>query len=153
MRHGRWHWLTAAALCAASSPIIAADLIITLQGCAAQRDDAQRLACYDKAMSRAAATPEQTFGLSNAQVAKQEKIPSPEPAKLSSKVTAIGQQPKGGLLITLESGQVWAEQDVTGKIFALKVGDAVTIKPGVLGGFFLVGPPPGNGSIRVKRVK
>ncbi len=154
MKRARQLSLMAALLCMANSrPAPAADLIITLQGCTAMRDDAARLACYDKAMSRTTVTPEQTFGLSNAQVAKQEKIPNPEPTKITVKVIALGPQSNGGLLITVEPNQVWAEQDPSGKVFPIKIGDAVTIKPGLLGGFLLTGATPGSGSIRVKRMK
>jgi hypothetical protein len=150
----RFGVLALAVLCApAATPLFAADLIATLQGCAAMSDDAQRLSCYDKAMSRTSVTPAQTFGLSNAQVAKQEKLPSVEPKKITAKVTAISQQPQGGLLVTLEGDQMWAEQDAGGGYFALKVGDSVTVKPGLMGGFLMSGPASGQRAIRVRRVK
>jgi hypothetical protein len=142
--------LMAAALCAANcSQAIADNLTTTLQSCVAEQDDALRLSCYDKAMSRPPASPERTFGLSKPEVT--EKGPASKPTQMTAKVVAVSQRPQGGVVLTLENDQVWAEQDPEG-YFPIKVGDSVTVKPGLLGGFLLTGSSNGR-SIRVKREK
>ncbi|MDB6086413.1 MAG: hypothetical protein JWN43_4294 [Gammaproteobacteria bacterium] len=140
--------VAAVVICAANwSQAVAGDLVTTLQSCTAERDDLRRLACYDKALSRPPARSGDTFGLS-----KPEKRPVQEPAKLTGKVVAVTQRPQGGVVLTLDNDQVWAEQD-PGGYFAINVGDSVTVKPGLLGGFLLTGSATGNRSIRVKREK
>jgi hypothetical protein len=143
--------LMAAVLFAANgSQAVADTLAVTLQSCTAEQDDVRRLACYDKAMSRPPASPKQTFGLSKAEVAEKEHVQ--EPTQITAKVVAVTQRPQGGVVLTLENDQVWAEQDPAG-YFAIKVGDSVTVKPGLLGGFLLTGSSSGHRSIRVKREK
>jgi hypothetical protein len=73
-----------------------------------------------------------------------------ETAKIIAKVVAVSRRPQGGIVLTLDNDQVWAEQD-PGGYFPLKVGDSVTVKPGLLGGYLLTVPSSGHGSIRVKR--
>jgi len=72
-----------------------------------------------------------------------------EAAKITAKVVAVSRRPQGGIVLTLDNEQVWAEQD-PGGYFPLKVGDSVTLKPGLLGGYLLTASS-GHGSIRVKR--
>lgn len=136
--------------------------------CAAERDDARRLACFDAAVSQAKAQPaasqpppvaaptllskEEKFGLRGD--LKQEKAKqAPELAELKelqASVTKVAAKPYGELVLTLDNGQVWYEiQTNTG--VRVKVGDPVVIKAGALNSFILVAP---NGrSSKVSRVR
>jgi hypothetical protein len=112
------HSLIAITLLAAfAHPVMAADddLAARIAACTRERDDAQRLACFDRA-----AEPKQALG-----------------DKISATVTAIDKRPRGELVFTLDNGQVWAQKDV-GAYFPVKVGDAVSILAGALGSFRLV---------------
>jgi hypothetical protein len=70
---------------------------------------------------------------------------------LTSKVTAIATQPNGGLVVTLENGQVW-QQKTADRGMHIKVGDQVTIKHALMGSFLLTSDTV-KGSMRVSRVK
>ena len=98
-------------------------------------------------------TPEQAFGLSPSRAsAAQRQSPGPESKKppepetqlksLTAKVVALRDRPYAGFVVTFDNGQVWMqyEDDSTRGVH---VGDLVTIKPGVLGSFWLVGPSDG----------
>ena len=132
-----------------------------MRKCVAERDDARRLACFDAAMARLDAlppaapppTPEEKFG-ARGDLRRDIERPS-QPAeqeldKLEGAVAAVAMRPGGGLIVTLDNGQVW-QQLATGEAFRREVGDRVTLKPGVMGSFFLVGPR--HRSIKVKRIK
>jgi len=70
---------------------------------------------------------------------------------LTSKVTAIATPPNGGLVVTLENGQVW-QQKTADRGMHVKVGDQVTIKHALMGSFLLTSDTV-KGSMRVTRVK
>jgi hypothetical protein len=70
---------------------------------------------------------------------------------LTAKVTAIATQPNGGLIVTLDNGQVW-QQKTADRGMHIKVGDQVTIKHATLGSFLLTSDTV-KGSMRVSRVK
>ncbi len=129
--------------------------------CVAERDDARRLACFDAEMARLASrppappppTPEEKFGARGnvaRKIEQREQPQEPRLEKLEGTVSAIATRAGGGLVVTLDNGQVW-QQLATGEGFRLKVGDQVTLKPGVLGSYFLEGPY--GRSMKVKRVK
>lgn len=140
--------------------------------CAAERDDARRLACFDAAVTQAKAQPaasqatppppaaaapillskEEKFGL-RGDLKEEKAKQAPELAELKelqAKVTKVANKPYGELVLTLDNGQVWYEiQANTG--VRVKVGDAVVIKAGALNSFILVAP---NGrSSKVTRVR
>jgi hypothetical protein len=132
------------------------------QACAALTDNQRRLACYDDIFRRSPApaagtaaelvTADADFGLSEA--AKRARDPGKAktemPQSITSKVTAIGRQPAGELVVTLENGQVWTQVSVDPRA-TLAVGDAVTIKKASLGSHLLVTPMRYATSVR--RVK
>ena len=74
-----------------------------------------------------------------------------EASQLTSRVTAVSTVPNGGLLVTLDNGQVW-QQKTADRPLHIKVGDQVTIKRATLGSFLLTSDTV-NGSMRVSRVK
>lgn len=134
--------------------------------CAAEKDDARRLACFDAAVDRARTAPanpapapvaaplsqEEKFGLrGELKQEKAQKVPElQELEQLQAQVTKVSTKPHGELVVTLENGQVWTEIQ-TNSGARVKAGDRVAIKPGALGSFLLVAP---NGrSTRVTRVR
>jgi FKBP-type peptidyl-prolyl cis-trans isomerase len=156
----------AAALVAAGPVRAAAATTAEFLACAAEKDDARRLACFDAAVDRARAAPanpapavvaaplsqEEKFGLrGELKQEKAQKVPElQELEQLQAQVTKVSTKPHGELVVTLENGQVWTEIQ-TSSGARVKTGDRVTIKPGALGSFLLVAP---NGrSTRVTRVR
>ena len=140
----------------------------SLRACMAERDDARRLACFDReaaqlgpqsaATATAAATPEpltaeQRFGF-RGEVAREaiaeKKAAVPQLERLESTVTAVARRGSIDWIVTLENGQQWA-QISTGTPYTIRVGDAVTINPGALGSFLLTGPS--GRATRVRRAR
>jgi hypothetical protein len=156
------HGLLSPGLAGAASPTA------PFMACAAEKDDARRLACFDAAVSQAksqpappaeasavaaapALTKEEKFGL-RGELKEEKAKKAPELIELESvtgKVTKLAAKPHGELIVTLDNGQVWYEiQANTG--LRVKVGDQVTIKAGALGSYLLVA----NGrSSKVTRVR
>lgn len=148
--------LVGAVLCAHEVFAASSGLPDSLRACTRERDDAQRLACYDREMAQlagppvaspaaatapaatapAATTPaattsaDRTFGLS---------AEKPKPQTLSSTVTSVNMRRDGRLVIALANGQVWVQGDAY-EAFRVGVGDAITIKPGALGSLHLYAP-------------
>ncbi len=161
----------------ASGPASAADEVrAELDACRSLADDAERLACYDRAAARiltqptapapapasaaaatapsgAPATAEDNFGRERAQAAEEAKRRS-EAARaageLNAAVAGIATRVDGLLTITLDNGQVW-RQVRPDSMFRLKVGDRVKIQPGSMKSYILSGPT--NKSTRVSRVQ
>lgn len=135
----RLHSLFALALLAViAHPTLAADgdLAARITACTHERDDARRLACFDRA-----AVPQQTFGVQGSELARNrddgDARSEAPPKRISATVTAIGRRPRGERVFTLDNGQVWAQKDA-GAYFPVKVGDPVAILAGTLGSFRLV---------------
>lgn len=113
-----------------------------LQACTQERDDSQRLACYDREVPRLATPPEKSFGLSPEQQSKLEHPDvreKPKPQTLASSVSAVSQRVDGRKVIALANGQIWVQGEAW-TAFPVSVGDAITIKPGALGSFQLYTP-------------
>jgi len=124
-----------------------------LQACAQERGDSQRLACHDREIPRLATTPDKSFGLAAQQQSKLEQPDvreKPKPQTLSSSVTAVSQRVDGRIVVALANGQIWVRGEAW-KAIPLNVGDAITIKPGVLGCFQL--DTPSGVSIWVTRAR
>ncbi len=133
----------------------AEELVHSLTACVAQDDDARRLECYDKALQRpraAHAAPEQRFGLSAAQVVQKQHL-AETPKDVTSKVVAVGREPRGTLTVTLENGQLWAQQNADGQDLSISVGDSVTVSHEAMGGYLMSSSASGHRSMRVHRVK
>jgi hypothetical protein len=159
--------ILAAALAGAMAPALAADnLPAELAACREQRDEAQRLACYDREVARlakdasaaapavaaAAPSPEDRFGnresVQEELSRKRQETRSPE--GIEATVTAMEARADGLLTMTLDNGQVW-RQIRPDPFFRVKVGEPVKIKPAVLGSFLMSGPS--KRSTRVTRVR
>jgi hypothetical protein len=98
-----------------------------------------------------ALTPEQRFGL-NAQLERQEHGTATEPSqldKLSSRIAAVSYKLRGEAVVTLDNGQVWEQADTDSRV-PLQPGDAVSLRRGSLGSFWLSAP---KGGFRVRRVR
>ena len=160
---------------ALATPIaaLARDREAALAACRAEPDDRLRLACYDRAMdppgdraakaaaSAAAPAPaakpelnaEERFGRRGVMTREEEERKEQEArdlGELTATVTSIETRIDGLMTITLDNGQVWA-QNRPDSLFRLKVGDPVRIQPGVLNSFVLSGPS--KRSTRVTRLK
>jgi uncharacterized membrane protein len=153
--------LLAGILCIAIPQAVAHDLPAALAACREEKDDAQRLACYDREVARAggqsaessaaasqAATasaappqsPEERFGYRGVLAREeQERVKSATLGQLEATVTDISKRGDGALIMTLDNGQVWA-QNRPDAFFRLKVGDSVKIEPAALGSFLMIGP-------------
>jgi hypothetical protein len=150
------------------------DLARAIHVCAAESDDARRIACYDKAANRVdriqapesrtgkvkvpqrpavpVETPEQKFGLSSGEVLQREHV-TQAPKVLTAQVVSVTQPPRGAMVLTLANGQVWMAQDADTHGVSVNVGDSVTITHEVLGGFLMTSSATGHRSISVRRVK
>ena len=158
----------AAAASLAGPQAIGQGLPPSLRACMAERDDARRLACFDReaaqlgpqsaATATAAATPEpltaeQRFGFRGVgarEAIAEKKAAVPQLERLESTVTAVARRGSIDWIVTLENGQQWA-QISTGTPYTIRVGDAVTINPGALGSFLLTGPS--GRATRVRRAR
>ncbi|HEY1725523.1 MAG TPA: hypothetical protein VGF89_08870 [Steroidobacteraceae bacterium] len=110
-----------------------------LKACTLEKDDQARLTCYDQAMTRLTTGPGESYGLSAEQMRKATPQSAPEKAKttaLSSTVTTATVQADGRQLIRLANGQTWLQSDAY-DVIQVRSGDSVTIKPGLLGSYFL----------------
>jgi len=84
-----------------------------------------------------AAAAEAEFGVSEGPLAaKRQDVAL---AEIGAKVTRIASRPRGELVITLENGQVW-QQNEPNESFVLKVGDEVHIKSGALSSYIMTTP-------------
>lgn len=103
----------------------------------------------------AAATPSKSadFGMTPELLHKQQAQagikPVPPPQSMSAQVAKIGTYGNGLLLVTLDNGQVWSQQD-SGDA-QLAVGDAVKISRGMFGALYL--DAPSHRRTRVKRIQ
>jgi hypothetical protein len=80
-----------------------------------------------------------------------QKAVEEESGALTAKVSAVSALPNGGLVVTLDNGQVW-QQKTADRGMHIKAGDQVTIKHAMMGSFLLTSDTV-NGSMRVSRVK
>jgi hypothetical protein len=138
-----------------------------LRACAAESDNGQRLACYDREMAKALAagtgpaaaastaaqlSPEERFGMRGElarEVQQRAKEGNPDLERVETKVTSIALRAGGEQLVTIENGQVWEER--TAGTLRVKVGESVTIRSGALGSFFMTGPS--GRAARVTRIR
>jgi hypothetical protein len=162
--------LLAGILCVVIPQVPAKELSAGLAACREEKDDARRLACYDRevgnlgdrsavitaapaapatapaatAATQAAVeqTPEEKFGYRGT-LARQEQERAKDDArslgKLEATVTGISARGDGALVMTLDNGQVWA-QNRPDAFFRLKVGEQVKIEPAMLGSFLMISP-------------
>jgi hypothetical protein len=141
-----------------ASPVSATERALTerLAACVRERDDALRLACFDRETAQLSASSDgasvateksgasaaaSDFGLSGSEVARKrgpvrEENAPPEVKRVDATVTAIARQPRGEIVLTLDNGQVWVQKTAT-SWFPIEVGDQITITAGALGSYRL----------------
>jgi hypothetical protein len=143
-----------------------------LEACYQQPDGAPRLACFNREMQRRQAatasatipapTPapaatekkpaDDTVGLQGSALRKKLKEEGVNPEQVQpivAKVVRMVPRPHAELAFVLDNGQTW-EQLETLDSLNIKLHDTVTIKPGILGAFFL--STPRSQTIRVHRI-
>lgn len=155
-------WFLAVVLGVVSQASLAAEsaALNRLTACSQEKDNAARLACYDREIVHVAEQPPATltqcaatvsvgaaksaqdsFGVPGSEVARKQQVNEKEAASelksLTATVTVISQRPRGELVITLDNGQSWAQKD-SQSYFPVKIGDAVAINAGALGSFRMV---------------
>jgi hypothetical protein len=129
-----------------------------LRNCVSIQRNAERLACFDRAIAvlaagkeggtLAAATPEATFGLG---ASNRETAATPESADLQSvqsTVKGFGRAGDGSIVVHLDNGQSWRQ--LSGGDTLLKAGDSVTINRAALGSFQM--KVPSGRTAKVRRV-
>lgn len=133
-----------------------------IAACASLRRDAERLACYDKAVATyqsgsETATPppsaENMFGANGSLApppASAKEAPREELRQITAKVTAVRQGDGGLLILHLDNDQVWRQQDVDVTL-VINDGDAVTVQRAAFG-TFRISDKRGR-SARFKRVR
>jgi hypothetical protein len=77
------------------------------------------------------------------------KAPPPPPESLSAKVAKIGTYGSGLLVVTLDNGQVWQQQE--SGYLQLAVGDAVKVSRGMFGALWM--DDASHRRTRVKRIQ
>jgi hypothetical protein len=152
----------------AASPARAQDILAAMRACESEQEDSRRLACYDRALNRRpgkpadnpstqgqphaanSSSPEEQFGM-NEQLARKLGTAQARPLldKLQARVIGVSYKLRGEPVIRLENGQVWEGLEGS-KHIELKVGDVVTIWPGLFGSYRLTS---GNVITPVTRVR
>jgi len=156
--------LAAASLACVAAPVLAGETVplASLKTCAAVENSGERLACYDR-LARgpqasadegdgAILTEEQMFGMRGQLVRKSDPEAPAGRAKLksiSAHVTSLSTAADGSLIIVLDNGQTWRQEDSLPLL--LQTGDEVTISRGALASFRLSTPAHRTG--RVIRVR
>jgi hypothetical protein len=136
-----------------------ADALGDVRGCMPIADDAERVACYDRALGRrssaaaaqAAPAPSaaasEEFGLSEQARREREGVDLAD--SIDGTVAAVGRNTANRQVVTLHNGQVWVQAEATTRV-RLKAGDVVTIKRAAMGSYILA--KPNHGAMRVKRL-
>ena len=115
-----------------------------IKSCATMRNDTERLACYDRAVAHiengeAAPSKENMFGASTslATPKKPERETQGEDLQqITGKVVAVSHSENGSVILTLDNGQVWRQQDSDATL-VIEIDDSVTISRASLGTFRL----------------
>lgn len=115
-----------------------------LEPCVSIRRDTERLACFDRAIAALrtgsdtpAPTAENMFGVTEsrapaddrAQAEKREEL-----RRIQGSITSISRTGDGMIVLELDNGQVWRQQDSAVKL-SIGVGDTVTITRAAMGTF------------------
>jgi hypothetical protein len=122
-----------------------------LRRCAAEADQAKRLACFDALTAELPKVEADGFGLTTQIVRKRDPAvpPHAEESVLPGKIVALRRDANGELIFTLDNQQVWMQtQAEPAKQFA--VGEAVHIEHGAMGSLWLAADKARK--TRVKRI-
>lgn len=113
-----------------------------IKGCSTIESDSERLSCYDALSQSLEQRAERDFGQ------EQQRIAEEAPESITATITDIQKAAYGKLLITLDNGQVWRQNDST-RVF-WKSGDSVEVERAMFGSFFMR-EVEGSRKMRVKR--
>jgi hypothetical protein len=144
-------------------PVAAGAVPEALRACALEKEDAARLACFDRELARATEpappaappiTPEERFGRTGDIAMEDSKraaaAQGPSIKELTATVVSLSRRSYGELVMTLDNGQVWVQQGPDAR-FTIGLREKVVIKAGVLNAFTAIAP---NGrTTRVIRLK
>jgi hypothetical protein len=131
-----------------------------LRSCVPIQRNAERLACFDRAIAvlaagkdgttLAAATPEASFGLvaGTREAPKQAPTEGSDLQSVQSTVKAFSRSSDGSTVFHLDNGQSWRQ--LSGGDTMLKAGDTVTIERAALGSFQM--KVPSGRSTKVRRI-
>ena len=115
-----------------------------IKACATMRNDTERLACYDRAVAHiesgeAAPSKENMFGASTSLATPKKpehETPDEDLKQITGKVVAVSHAEGGSVILTLDNGQVWRQQDSDATL-VIEIDDSVTISRASLGTFRL----------------
>jgi hypothetical protein len=152
-----------AALASFSSAWAANSSNTQILACKKIADDTQRLTCFDRESTVLAGapapirlTPEQKIGLPRDKVDAMEASPNapPEPQikNFTAAVESVTVDGRGRQVYTLDNGQVWHQAE-SRPDFQTHPGEAVRIREGALGSFFLELQTKQHLATRVSRVR
>ena len=140
-------WYGALGACLSGVPAMAAPeaLPAQLEACAALSRDTERLTCYDKAIAaiRRGDAPgkelsaENMFGASAGiaePVKGEDAVKREELRQIQGTVTSLRNTDDGMIIVELDNGQVWRQQDANVRLMVSK-GDTVTVVRASLGTF------------------
>jgi hypothetical protein len=139
----------------------------TLHACAAMKDSAERLACFDRAMVETPQTqqPTQAPAAAPAQSSPEqfgeENLPrtlrplrAEEDAALLSSIKAMRAVGPEAYAISLSNGQVWRQEEGSHVALFFHVGDNVRIEKGALGSYHMSTAATGSKNwVRVTRIQ
>jgi hypothetical protein len=142
---GRWVLAAAFGGSWMSAPACADSLPSHLQPCVSLQRDAERLACYDKAVANMLSgdeaikpvSAENMFGAStgiSSAGSEQSPVKREELRQISGIVTSLRHTDDGMIVLELDNGQVWRQQDAEVKLM-MATGDPVKVVRASLGTF------------------
>jgi hypothetical protein len=114
-------------------------VLAQVRACTLDANDAARLACYDSAIGRTRPGAENGIGVTGDLLRKQRRqagMPEAALQPMHAKVAAVSRPPTGKIVVTLDNGQVWSQQEAIE--FPIEVGDDVAIRSGLLGALWMV---------------
>jgi hypothetical protein len=145
--------------------VLAQTIPPVLDACSAEPDGGKRLACYDREIARlhklvpasapaptvdsTPSSPEASFGMTEALERNSGTQPK-QLDELTGRITALSYKTSDKVIVTLENGQTWEQAEPEAHL-ALRSGDTVTIRRGMLGAFYMSSDRIHG--LRVKRVR
>lgn len=123
-----------------------------LHRCAAEADQAQRLACFDRVVSTLPQIKADRFGMTADIRGKRDPVAAQQAKReaLSGRIASLRQAPHGEWIFTLDNHQVW-EQAEARRSIQFQVGETVHIEHGAMSSLWLAAD--NNRKVRVNRIQ